>query len=152
MYGVNSINICNFKMSILYLQYIHLNPLTTDLVVQTPIHIMSKNKPSTSVTHVACDSKPHAVGRSSMHPHQETRWLLGVWLCIMPRLLVHLVQKLIVDILHTPHIQIKRGSYYWLRILLILCSGNIWHLVKLKYSLSITAYSMFRKIFGIWLN
>ena len=38
------------------------------LVVQIPINIMSKNKPSTSMTHVACESKLRSIERSFIHP------------------------------------------------------------------------------------
>ena len=38
------------------------------LVVQTPKDDMSKNKPSTSMDHLACESKLRSVVRSSMHP------------------------------------------------------------------------------------
>ena len=38
------------------------------LVVQTPIDNMSKNKLSTSMAHIACESKLHWVLRSSIHP------------------------------------------------------------------------------------
>ena len=38
------------------------------LVVQKPMDNMSKNKPSTSITHVDCELKLHPVVRSSMHP------------------------------------------------------------------------------------
>ena len=38
------------------------------LVVQIPIDNMSKNKPSTSMTHVACESKLRSVVRSFIHP------------------------------------------------------------------------------------
>ena len=39
------------------------------LAVQTPTDKMSKNKPSTSMTHVSCESKLRLVARSSMHPY-----------------------------------------------------------------------------------
>ena len=45
-------------------------------VVQTPIANMSKNKPSTSMTHVACESKLRPVARSSVQP------CLGNWVAI----------------------------------------------------------------------
>ena len=38
------------------------------LVVQTPMGNMYRNKPSTSMTHVACESKQRSAARSSMHP------------------------------------------------------------------------------------
>ena len=38
------------------------------LVVQIPIDNMSENKPSTSMTHVACESKLRSVVRSFIHP------------------------------------------------------------------------------------
>ena len=38
------------------------------LVVQTPMHNMSRNIPTTSMTHVACESKLRLVVMSSMHP------------------------------------------------------------------------------------
>ena len=38
------------------------------LVVRTPMDIMSKNKPSTLMAHVPCESKLRSVARSSMHP------------------------------------------------------------------------------------
>ena len=38
------------------------------LVVKTPMDDMSKNKPSTAMTHVACESKLLSVVMSSIHP------------------------------------------------------------------------------------
>ena len=55
-----------------------------------------KNKPSTSMTHVACKSKLRSVVRSG-HPcihAQETGCQLGVQSCIMPGLPMHFVQEL----------------------------------------------------------
>ena len=66
------------------------------LVVQSPMDNMSKNKPSTSMTHVACKSKLRSVVRSG-HPcihAQETGCQLGVQSCIMPGLPMHFVQEL----------------------------------------------------------
>ena len=53
---------------------------------------MSKNKPSTSMTNVACESKSRSVVRLSM-PMQETGWQSCVRSCIMPGLPTHLVQE-----------------------------------------------------------
>ena len=51
-----------------YRRYISAPGVCQCLVVQTPIDNMSKeNKPNTSITHVACDSKLRLVVRSSMH-------------------------------------------------------------------------------------
>ena len=47
------------------------------LVVQTSLHNISEKKPSTSKTHVACNSKLRSVVRSSMHLCQ------GNWVAIM---------------------------------------------------------------------
>ena len=50
------------------------------LVVKTLIGNMSKNKPSTRKTHVACKSKLRSVLRSSIHP--TPRKLRGKWVCV----------------------------------------------------------------------
>ena len=47
------------------------------LVVQTPLHNISKHKPSTSTTHVACESELRSVVRSSMHPCPENWVTIG---------------------------------------------------------------------------
>ena len=44
------------------------------LVVQTPMDNEKKNKPTTSMTHVAYESKLYSVVRSSMHP-QPGNWV-----------------------------------------------------------------------------
>ena len=48
------------------------------LVVQTPLDKLSKNKPSTSTTHVACKSKLLSFVRSYMYMHP----CLGNWVAI----------------------------------------------------------------------
>ena len=63
------------------------------LVVQIPIDNMSKNNPSTSMTHVACESKLRSVVRSFIHDH-ETGLQSDVRSCIMLGLPTHLVQEL----------------------------------------------------------
>ena len=45
------------------------------MVVHTPMDNMSKNKPSTYMTHVACESKMRSVVRLSMHPH-SANWVV----------------------------------------------------------------------------
>ena len=47
------------------------------LVVQIPMNNMSKNKPSTPMTHVACDSKLRSVVRSYMHQGPVKRVAIG---------------------------------------------------------------------------
>ena len=47
------------------------------LVVQTLMDNMSKNKPSTPMAHVACESKLCLVMRSSMHPCQGNSVAIG---------------------------------------------------------------------------
>ena len=47
------------------------------LVVQIPLGNMSKNKPSTSMAHVACESKLGSVVRSAMHPCTGSRVTIG---------------------------------------------------------------------------
>ena len=67
------------------------------LVVQTTRITCQKNKPSTQITYVACESKLRSVVRSGtldrIHA-QDTGWQSGVRSCIMSRLPRHLVQKL----------------------------------------------------------
>ena len=38
------------------------------MVVQIPMHNMSENRPSTSMTHVACELKLRSVARLYVHP------------------------------------------------------------------------------------
>ena len=66
--------------------------------VETPMDYMSKNMPSTSMTHVACESKLRSVVTSSMHPWPGNCWQSGVRPRIMPGMPMRLVQKLNVDI------------------------------------------------------
>ena len=47
------------------------------LVVQIPIDNMSKNNQSTSMTHVACESKLRSVVRSFIHPWPWNRVTIG---------------------------------------------------------------------------
>ena len=57
----------------IYVHYRHLIPAPVNRTSATAwlyknMNIMSKNKPNTSRTYVACESKLHSVVRSSMHP------------------------------------------------------------------------------------
>ena len=64
------------------------------LVAQTPVDKMSKNKPSSSMTHVSDETMLSLDGRSgtcvSIHT-QETVWQSGLRYCIMPGLLTHIM-------------------------------------------------------------
>ena len=55
-----------------------------------------ENKPSTSITHVACESKLHSVVRSFMYPCPGKS-------CILPGLPTHLVQELNAGTAHRFH-------------------------------------------------
>ena len=61
-----------FKPEVIYSTYITFRPSRPDvyqcLVVRSAMLNMSKNKPGTSMTHVARESKLCSVVRSSMHP------------------------------------------------------------------------------------
>ena len=56
-YTVQTFNSCTSRLDI-----------SQCIVVQTPLNNVSKNKPDTSMTHVAYESKVHLIVRSSMHP------------------------------------------------------------------------------------
>ena len=59
---------------------------------------MSKNKPSTSMTHVACESKlQHVCGVIHI---QATGWQSGLRSCVMRELSTHLVQEVNVGTVH----------------------------------------------------
>ena len=52
---------------------------------------MSRNKPNTSMTNVACEPKLRSVLSLSIHPCPRTVWQSDVRSCTMP---THLVQEL----------------------------------------------------------
>ena len=62
---VQTFNYCTSRPDVCY-----------SLVVQTPIDIMSRDKPNALMTHEACESKLRLVVRSSMHPYP------GKWVAI----------------------------------------------------------------------
>ena len=47
------------------------------LIVHTPMDNMSTNKPNTSMAHIACESKPPSVLRSSIHSYSGNWVLIG---------------------------------------------------------------------------
>ena len=59
-----------------------------------PLTTCHDNKLSTSMTHIACDSKPHSVVRSFMHPSPGTWMAIGCAVVFLPGLPPHLVQEL----------------------------------------------------------
>ena len=79
------------------LQYRHLISAPVDRTSAvpgcTPMDYMSKNKPTTSIARIACESKLRSVLTSSMHPWSRNCWQSGVRSRIMPGLCTHLVQE-----------------------------------------------------------
>ena len=67
------------------------------LVEKAPVDNMSNYNPSTSMAHVACESKSRSLVRLSVYSCPGNWWQAGVWSCLVPR---HLVQELNVGIVH----------------------------------------------------
>ena len=86
------------------------------LVVQTPTDNMSKNMPSSFISHVACEYELWSVVRSSIYLRN---WVaIKHALCIIPRLLTHLVQKSKVGTVDVRVIPIQRKQEIALKELL----------------------------------
>ena len=69
------------------------------LVVEAPVDNMSTYNPSTSMAHVACESKSRSLVRLSVYSCPINRWQVGVWSCMVPR---YLVQELNVGTVDAP--------------------------------------------------
>ena len=69
MYNVRTLYVhkCEPK---LYVQYMY-------IVRPVPAGTSNKNRPSTPITHVACESKLRSVVRSSMHPYSGNLLAIG---------------------------------------------------------------------------
>ena len=95
------------------IQYRQLIPAQVDrtsaqyLVVQTPMDNMSKKKPSTSITHVACESKLRSIVSAFVHPcpGHAGGWQSGVHALIAVtvggQLATTFVNRLIITYLHS---------------------------------------------------
>ena len=76
------------------------------LVVQILVENMSKNKPRTSMTHVACESKLRSVVKSTMHPCPGN-WMGNGRLVVS----THLVQELNVSIVSKMYSRISLHDF-----------------------------------------
>ena len=74
------------------------------LVVQTHMDILSKSKPSTSMTHVACESKLRLMWGHPCIYAQNTGWHSDVGSCVMHGLPMHFVQELNVGTVHIRYV------------------------------------------------
>ena len=73
-------------------------PVCQCLVVHTLMDYMSKNSPSTPMTHVACESKLRSVVRSFMHPYTGNLVTIGRAVVYQARAaLTRLLHELNVD-------------------------------------------------------